>query len=449
MKSIVSVNSPFPTIENYLSYFSGESLRDYDIAVIDPRLPNLHRVFFTGGGSCIDIDSTADLKAAMSHWSEEIRSALHGGKTVFFLLGEVEKDHAATGSQLQGKSRNYSTQEVSSYQILPITLPIKNSKGRHLKASNPNFLPFLSSLGELSRYSVVFREKFGEPILSAKDGSVVGTIVKVPDAAGHLVLIPHFSFSEYDSETKEEWSDKALQLSKAVVGQMFAIDKFLRKHSSETPVPNWLEKKKFPRAVQEIDGNISRIEDEIRVWETRRNEECERKKNLQAFSRLLYENGKALEVAIEDGLRVLGFMVENFQAGDLEIDHIIVGPSGKRMIGESEGKDTSAIDINKFRQLESNINEDFQREEVELPAKGILFGNGYRLRDPAERPDEFTAKCITNAKRLGTALVRTSDLYEAVIHALDNPEDKSFLARCQRAIEDTNGALVVFPTANK
>jgi hypothetical protein len=331
--------------------------------------------------------------------------------------------------------------------MLPIDLPIKNSKGRHLKAVNSNFQPFLSSLGELSRYSVVFREKFGEPILSAKDGSVVGTIAKLPEATGHLVLLPHFSFLDYDTENKQDWSEKAAQLSKAVVGQMFAIDKFLKKYSSETLAPDWLGKKKSPRAVQEIDGNIARIEDEISALEARRNEERDRKKNLQAVSRLLYENGKALEAAIEDGLRVLGFKVENFRVGDLEIDHIIIGPSGKRMIGESEGKDTSAIDISKFRQLESNINEDFQREEVEVPAKGILFGNGYRLRDPAERPDEFTAKCMTNAKRLGTALVRTSDLYEAVVRALDNPEDESFRVCCRQAIEETDGAVVVFPPA--
>lgn len=449
MKSIVSVNSHFPTIENKLSYFSGESLRDYDIAVIDPELPSLQRIFFTGGGSCIDIDSSAELKTAMSHWAEEIRSALHAGKTVFFLLGEIEKDQIATGSQLQGKSRNYSTEALTNYQILPIRLPIKNSKGRHLKAINSGFQSYLSALGEFTRYSVVFLEKVGDPIFAAKDGSAVGAVITIPAATGHLVLIPYLNFQEFDSQNSTRWSNKAVQLSKAIVGQMFAIDKFLRGRSSGTPAPDWLEKKKFPRAVHYADQRISQIQGEIASLEARRSEEHDRKKNLQAFSRLLYENGKSLEAAIEDGLRVLGFTVENFRKGDFEIDHIIVGASGKRMIGESEGKDSSAIDISKFRQLESNINEDFEREEVELPAKGVLFGNGYRLSDPVDRPDEFTAKCMTNAKRLGTALVKTSDLYEAVIYALDNPEDESFRTQCQQAIEGANGALVVFPRAEK
>jgi hypothetical protein len=116
------------------------------------------------------------------------------------------------------------------------------------------------------------------------------------------------------------------------------------------------------------------------------------------------------------------------------------------MIGESEGKDTSAIDISKFRQLETNINEDFSRDEVDVPAKGVLFGNGYRLIEPEKRQSSFTQKCLINAKRLGTALVRTSDLYRVVLHILNNPKDEKFKQKCREAIERTRGDIVEFPT---
>lgn len=119
------------------------------------------------------------------------------------------------------------------------------------------------------------------------------------------------------------------------------------------------------------------------------------------------------------------------------------------MIGESEGKDSSAIDITKFRQLESNINEDFAREEVDSPAKGILLGNGYRLAEPAKRENEFTKKCLVNAARLGTALIRTRDLYDVVVHILDNPKDAAFKEKCRDAIEATSGELVTFPAPDR
>lgn len=115
------------------------------------------------------------------------------------------------------------------------------------------------------------------------------------------------------------------------------------------------------------------------------------------------------------------------------------------MIGESEGKDNNAIDISKFRQLETNIREDFEREEVDQHAKGLLFGNGFRLSVPSERAEQFTAKCLTNATRFGAALVRTADLYKVAVHLIDHPDDEYFKNACRAAIEDTVGGIVQLP----
>ncbi len=61
-----------------------------------------------------------------------------------------------------------------------------------------------------------------------------------------------------------------------------------------------------------------------------------------------------------------------------------------------------------------NIHEDLQREEVTSTAKGVLFGNSFRLTPPTERSrDTFTEKCILAAKSNGTALVTTSQLFYA------------------------------------
>lgn len=170
-----------------------------------------------------------------------------------------------------------------------------------------------------------------------------------------------------------------------------------------------------------------------------------RRAGVLEYSHLLYETGKPLEHAIEKVLRLLGYSVETLRIGDLEIDHVITGPSGRRLIGESEGKDSSAIDISKFRQLESNIGEDFERDEIDQPAKGVLFGNGFRLTAPAGRAEQFTLKSLTNARRLGSALIRTADLYTVAIHLLDHPDDDAFKAACRAAIEDTVGGIVKFP----
>jgi hypothetical protein len=88
---------------------------------------------------------------------------------------------------------------------------------------------------------------------------------------------------------------------------------------------------------------------------------------------LLFEKGKLLENAISVALETLEYKAENYNDGNLELDHVITSPEGDRFIGEAEGKDTSAVNIDKFRQLAVNIHEDLQREEIENPAIGILL----------------------------------------------------------------------------
>ncbi len=201
----------------------------------------------------------------------------------------------------------------------------------------------------------------------------------------------------------------------------------------------------MPTQVASIEKKIDAFEKKIAKIQTQIKGEQNKHAELLKFTNLLFENGDLLERAIADALKILGYDVENLREGDLEIDHVIVGPSNIRMIGEAEGKDSAAINISKFRQLESNINEDFERDEVEVPAKGLLFGNGYRLTHPDQRENQFTDKCQTNAKRLGTALIRTSDIYRIVVHLLDHPSDEDFKEKCRDAIESTNGEIVCFP----
>jgi len=80
-----------------------------------------------------------------------------------------------------------------------------------------------------------------------------------------------------------------------------------------------------------------------------------------------------------------------------------------------------------------NIHEDFARDEIDEPAKGVLFGNAYRLTPPEERGDFFTQKCLTSAKRSQTALVRTTDLF-AVTRYLSIKKDARFAKKCRTAI---------------
>jgi hypothetical protein len=121
-------------------------------------------------------------------------------------------------------------------------------------------------------------------------------------------------------------------------------------------------------------------------------------------------------------------------------------PNGEgRLIGEAEGKDNKAVNVDKLRQLSMNIHEDLQREEVISPAKGVLFGNGYRLQPIAEREAAFTEKCVSAALTSSTSLVATADLFRAAQY-LAGPSHTTRHADPHWAVEIVEvGALVLIP----
>jgi hypothetical protein len=130
---------------------------------------------------------------------------------------------------------------------------------------------------------------------------------------------------------------------------------------------------------------------------------------------LLFEKGKPLELAILEALRTIGFQAAGLVDEESEFDAVFVDPSGRRLLGEAEGKDDKAINIEKLDQLNRNIQEDYgKRPDSTDYAKGVLFGNAFRLSPPAERGSFFTPKCLAGAKRLGAALVRTPSMRRPV-----------------------------------
>lgn len=446
MKSIATINTILPTVEGQIEYCSGESLRDYDIVLFDPSFPYEEREHFTAGGSCLSIEGARRIKSAMHHWSTELSDALQVGKTVFIILSEEKKDLAAVSSTLDKKQRLFQTSSINSYEVLPIRINVRNTKGKQIRVVDSAYKGLYEALKEVAQYKAIIVTEIGEKIYTANDGAIVGAVVEFDNMPGKMVLLPYFNLNEYDKSTTEEWLKETLNISRAIVNQLIALDDFLRKGRCQTPSPEWIDSIVRPKKSAKIDETIKTIEKKIEALEQEKEAELKSKDSLLEFSSLLYENAKSLETAIENSLRLLGYKVENYRNGDLEIDHIIISPEGMRMIGESEGKDNSAIDISKFRQLESNINEDFERDDVDAPAKGILFGNGFRLTIPEKREEQFTQKCLTNAKRLNVALVRSADLYKTIVYVLDNPADEIFKKACRQAIESTAGKIVNFPT---
>jgi hypothetical protein len=219
----------------------------------------------------------------------------------------------------------------------------------------------------------------------------------------------------------------------------------LRTSAAATPPPDWASQPQYRLAAENVFER--EIADAIKELEALEVQVASLRDKLHAAGgprRLLYEGGKQLEAAILEALRCMGFSAEPFQNSDSEFDAVFISEEG-RFLGEAEGKDTRAINIDKITQLERNIQEDFAREEVTEHARGVLFGNAFRLSPPESRGEYFTDKCMKSAQRLSVALVRTPDLFPPVEYLLRH-DNADYARACRRAIFEAKGSVVVFPT---
>ncbi len=232
---------------------------------------------------------------------------------------------------------------------------------------------------------------------------------------------------------------------------LVGIDKAARSASEVTPPPTWSGEDRFELAKEsELRSKIDEVIARAEALRREKESLMQALRRVQRLKGLLYEKGKPLEGAILTALNALGFKAENFKEGDSEFDAVVTDPEGARFIGEAEGKDDKAINVDKLDQLDRNLKEDFSRQEEEAAqyATGILFGNAHRLTDPDGRAAFFTPKCILAAKRSHIRLVKTPDLFKAAKHLDDHP-DAEFAARCRQSIKAADGEIVVFPAVPK
>lgn len=459
-KQIYTIGYTIPTFDkNSIDFYDNLSLMDADILLVSPDSlePNGDWVSFTvGDGGCYNVETSKTYKGKILCLKKEINDHLNAGKNVFIILTKEEKYPLAYNVFTDKKGNNYSTETFSNYEFLPIDIgAITSVSGKKIEFSgNSLFSEFYEKFKKYLEYQAYIENpKDAQIIFTGKDKTkILGAIYKVK--SGHLIVLPSIKydeekFIEYKVKGKEEkayWTKEAIQFGKSLVKTFINIDNALCKGGDKTSPPDWTDNIDFQLAQEQaLKKDIKKRTKEIEKFICDKNELLKKIDEEIKLRDLLFEKGKILENAITIGLEILGYKAENYNDGNLELDHIIISPEGDRFIGEAEGKDTSAINIDKFRQLVVNIQEDLQIEEVGKPATGILFGNGFRLTEPSNRPEQFTTKCINTAKALNCILMRTVDLFR-VAKYIKESKNGTFAKSCRDTIKNSIGKIVDFPT---
>lgn len=468
-RKIISVGVSFPGNDiEYVAIDSDQSLLDADIILFQPGLPYSYRgVSESSFQGKPTLGSTGSYQAVehAAHWKSELKTAIEEGKTVIAFLAQPVSVFVYTGeTQHSGTGRSRQTSNIvrpfTSYEALPVQFAnVVPRRGQEVKVASDlgAVAAFWREFAPYCPYEVYIEGPIGKVLLTTKTGNkTVGAIIA--SGAGHLVLLPPISFDEEafthlepvadgdEGEVEGFWNEEGIAFEARLIEALIRLDSDLRSEKSSTPPPAWSAHEQYRLAKENsLALEISSITTEIdKLVEGRRRlmEELASEGTLRA---LLFASGAELEHAILEALKTLGYAAENHKAGESEFDAVFLSPEGDRFLGEAEGKDNKPINIDKLSQLERNIHEDFARDEISEYAHGVLFGNAFRLQEPAVRSEFFTAKCLSAAKRSGIALVRTTDLFD-VARAARTTNDHEFVYRCRLALREGAGGIVKFPS---
>jgi hypothetical protein len=475
-KHVISVGFDIPgEVIECVKFTSDTSLLDADIVVFSPNLEGYTQAETYQGMSLLSKESSGRLQIDSAHWMRELHIALEAGKTVFVVMRGVESVYIHTGqTNYSGTGRNARATNIVNifdpYSAVPVTglvAAVQRRSGERIKTTKDIGLlsTYWQEFEAVTYYEAYLQEKIGVPGLVTQTGDkMVGGIVSFKGLKGTVILLPvpnlRLMIEQRAKELRKSETVKGSHAkqdrrhpSKAersvgsqFIGALIEIDKVARAKSEKTPAPEWTKAKEYETR-QELDlkARVSKFDSEIAEFQRQK---LQAESDLDAAGNLrglLFEKGKPLESAILVTLRQIGFAAEGFVDEESEFDSVFTDPSGSRLLGEAEGKDDKAVNIDKLDQLERNIQEDYaKRPDSTDYAKGVLFGNAFRLSPISERGDFFTQKCLAGAKRLGVALVRTPDLFALAKSLTENPNPE-FATSCREAILNAKGDVVIFP----
>lgn len=436
---------------------SRTSLLDWDIILFRPSIESWisYRDQYKGKPS-LDDQASFKIKEASEHWRREIKQAFESGKTIVVFLPAIQEVYIDTGERrYSGTGRNRSTTRIvdlfNNYQCIPLDLNPVNANGTLVKLAFKGaevLAPYWSEFAEYSEYCVLIQNNECPPTMQTRNGDkTVGTLLRHQKSGGSIVCLPDIDFYQEgfleseDGDKGTEWTGDARKFAARLVSSIVGLDAALQAEGESTPEPGWAVDPRFALGLElTLRSKLLEVESELERVQRNKEDVLRQLADAGSLRGLLYEKGKALEKVVIAALKLLGFDAKPFREGASEFDVVFESTEG-RLIGEAEGKDSKAINVDKLRQLAMNLHEDLQREEVTAPAKGVLFGNAYRLTAPDSRTEQaFTDKCIVAAKSNGTALLATSELFHASQY-LSSRSDGTFASACRQAILNGTGVI--------
>lgn len=442
LDSIKIENVDFLSFENI-----NTALMDYDILIF---YPNLFYKKLTNKNY-----SYEEYKDINSKWLKKIFDFLFSKKNIFIF---ATKPISLKSKTAHNPTRTYNIYTSDIFDtILQFTNKNVESGKIVLKKANGILDNFYNRFKELLQYNITYEKVMlnntlfnrslstnsqinsqSIDIFTGRDkNKILSSIVKIENR-GNILLLPEVVFKK-----EEDFND--------LLNIIVEIDKNLNKEIIKNPKPQWLENNvNYSINISEnIKSELENIDKEINKLNENKEELNQNLEKEEQIKDLLFENGKPLENAIIEALRILDYEAKNKYIGNNEIDILATSPEGDIFCCEAEGKDNNAIDITKFRQLLDHIAIYKEHIEYKSNVNSILFGNAYRKEELANRPEEyFTGHCLQGSMLNNFILIKTTDLFfviRDIKNCNDNIKVEEYKKKCREAILNSKGKIVVFP----
>ncbi|MGQ4515152.1 hypothetical protein [Streptomyces sp. DW26H14] len=290
---------------------------------------------------------------------------------------------------------------------IPADFVFTSGTGVAVEAKSGPMMPLWRSTKGQWRYRGILEQFPGVATLKvSRTDKIVGSINRFPDG-GLLALLPAllnaYSLSK-ESENHSAWQ---------------ALNSWVRSQISqeeETP-PHWVSEYTFPEE-KDLYVREARLQEEAKELEGRIAEVRRQIEDENCWKRLLYSQGKPLEIEVERALKVIGFEILETESGRADLR----AQSGDQsIVVEVKGLKGSAAERHSA-QLEKWATEEILAGEPS--PKPVLVVNAWREAQLSDRTQSaFPDQMLTYAKTKGHCLLTTAQLLTMARTALIHPEN--------------------------
>jgi len=409
---------PGPRVDNY-NFLSAPSFFDYDAVVADTGAVSSliegvidgsveaqtfagHRVRNVAGAP-----DDVTLAEALLRRREEAAAVLARGGTVVIFAHAATEHRAVAG--VDSIDDYFWLRDGSGASPLPPLVPAEGTQAQIVDYQHP-LAPFV--LGQLANVtyrvridvdSASWRERGARIFARSYGGAVIGA--DVPAGPGRVALLPPLR-SIPSGQARYVMSD-TLQ---ACIRRMLGI-------IAEGRAPSWTAQHPLP-GLDERERAVADARRALGEAQRHLDEATAARDEVARYHALLWQEGAlGLEPAVVDALRLLGLDVHAAKPDEIELR-----AEGARVFVEIDAAE-EAVGMAPHYRLRQRIEREIERSGG-TPPRGLVFVNGYRLRAPAERPQQASDQLVTAATTMRYAVATTSSLFDAVVAALSGEGER-------------------------